>query len=84
MTDRQLLDLRLCDLPVQILGTQLEQRIEKLYVQAFGRLPDVNEMTAALRFIRDHNTKTSAKSDLNAWADLCHVLFNAKEFIFIN
>ena len=31
MTDRQLLDLRLCDLPLQIKGTHLEQRIEKLY-----------------------------------------------------
>src|SRR5436190_3013263 len=31
MTDRQLLDLRLCDLPVRIKGTHLEQRIEKLY-----------------------------------------------------
>ena len=31
LTDRQLLELRLCDLPVGIRGTQLEQRIEKLY-----------------------------------------------------
>ncbi len=31
MTDRQLLDLRLCDLPVKIRGTRLEQRIDKLY-----------------------------------------------------
>jgi hypothetical protein len=31
MTDRQLLDLRLCDLPLRIPGTQLEERIEKLY-----------------------------------------------------
>jgi hypothetical protein len=31
MSDRQLLDLRLCDLPLQIAGTPLQQRIEKLY-----------------------------------------------------
>src|SRR6516225_4092922 len=31
MTDRQLLDLRLCDLPLKIRGTRLEQRVEKLY-----------------------------------------------------
>jgi Putative zinc-binding metallo-peptidase len=30
MTDRQLLDLRLCDLPLKIRGTHLEQRIERL------------------------------------------------------
>ena len=37
MTDRQLLDVRLCDLPVQIGGTQLEQRIEKLYRELEAR-----------------------------------------------
>jgi len=37
MTDRQLLDVRLCDLPVRISGTQLEQRIEKLYRELEGR-----------------------------------------------
>jgi hypothetical protein len=31
VTDRQLLDLRLCDLPLKIQGTRLELRIEKLY-----------------------------------------------------
>ena len=37
MTDRQLLDVRLCDLPVRIRGTQLEQRIEKLYRELESR-----------------------------------------------
>lgn len=31
LTDSQLLDLRLCDLPLRIRGTRLEHRIEKLY-----------------------------------------------------
>jgi hypothetical protein len=37
MTDRQLLDLRLCDLPLQIRGSTLEQRIEKLYRELEAR-----------------------------------------------
>ncbi|PYI84302.1 MAG: hypothetical protein DME26_13500 [Verrucomicrobia bacterium] len=37
LTDRQLLDLRLCDLPLQIRGTHLEQRIEKLYGELDAR-----------------------------------------------
>jgi hypothetical protein len=37
MTDRQLLDLRLCDLPIRIRGTQLEQRIQKLYRELESR-----------------------------------------------
>jgi hypothetical protein len=37
MTDRQLLDLRLCDLPVRIRDSRLEQRIEKLYRELHSR-----------------------------------------------
>jgi hypothetical protein len=37
MTDRQLLDLRLCDLPLKIEGTRLQQRIEKLYRELEAR-----------------------------------------------
>ena len=37
MTDRQLLDLRLCDLPVKIRGTRLEQQIKRLYREMESR-----------------------------------------------
>jgi hypothetical protein len=37
MTDRQLLDLRLCELPVKIRGTRLEQRSERLYRELEAR-----------------------------------------------
>ena len=37
MTDRQLLDVRLCDLPLQIRRTPLEQRIKKLYRELAAR-----------------------------------------------
>src|ERR1041384_8771303 len=37
MTDRQLLELRLCDLPLRIRGTRLEQRVEKLYGELKAR-----------------------------------------------
>ena len=37
MTDRQLLDLRLCDLPLRIKGTRLEQRIDRLYRELDAR-----------------------------------------------
>jgi hypothetical protein len=37
MTDRQLLDLRLCDLPLRIRGTRLEQRIQKLHEELEAR-----------------------------------------------
>lgn len=37
LTDRQLLDMRLCDLPLRIRGTQLEQRMQKLYREMEAR-----------------------------------------------
>ena len=37
LTDRQLLDLRLCDLPLRIRGTHLEQRMKKLYRELEAR-----------------------------------------------
>jgi len=60
------------------------QRIDQLYQQAFSRLPTSEEGHAATDFI------SAATADLGgqesapqAWADLCHVLVNSKEFIFI-
>src|SRR5262245_38838668 len=37
MTDEQLLDLRLCDLPLNIVGTSLERRVARLYEELDGR-----------------------------------------------
>ena len=37
LTDRQLLDLRLCDLPLKIKGSQLEHRVAKLYNELEAR-----------------------------------------------
>jgi len=37
VSDRQLLDLRMCDLPLKIEGTRLEHRIEKLYRELKAR-----------------------------------------------
>jgi hypothetical protein len=60
------------------------QLVDRLYRQAFARLPSDDERTAAVAFVRSqaaHRAGTDA--GLRAWADLCHVLFNSKEFIFI-
>jgi cytochrome c553 len=53
------------------------KRLDDLYRTAFARPPDERERTEALAFLnaRSHTPE--------AWADLCHVLFNTKEFLFI-
>lgn len=66
-------------------GTQSDsQRIDRLYLQAFGRSPEVEELSAALRFVQESGAGSTKEKTLRQWADLCHVLMNVKEFIFVN
>jgi hypothetical protein len=66
-------------------------RLDRLYLAAFGRLPDQSEARAACRFLAadrpagDGGAKPSASAlaRKTAWANLCHVLINTKEFIFV-
>jgi hypothetical protein len=55
-------------------------RIAWLYETAFARLPTAEELALALDFVQQQETK----DDVKTWTELCHVLFNVKEFIFIN
>jgi hypothetical protein len=56
------------------------QRLDRMYEEAFGRLPTDEEADAALAFVREHRTA----DEVTVWTELAHVLFNVKEFIFIN
>jgi hypothetical protein len=47
-------------------------RLRQLYMEAFGREPQPDETRETLAFVRN-----------NSWADLCHVLFNSAEFIYV-
>jgi hypothetical protein len=62
------------------------QRIDVLYDQAFARTPSQKELAAAMEFLQ-HQAAEHGQSpwqeSLAAWTDLCHTLFNAKEFVFI-
>ncbi len=62
----------------------IAERIDLLYQQAFSRVPTTEERQAAVAFIQAAAADAGG-DELNpqAWADLCHVLVNAKEFIFI-
>lgn len=65
-----------------------EARIDRMYQQAFARSPDTDELTAAMAFLEAQtalhgDTFADNPRQEAAWADLAHVLFNAKEFIFL-
>ena len=66
-----------------------EERIRDLYESAFARPPSKQEVNAALAFLTEQANAYQMKpesidQDARPWADLCHVLLNVKEFVFVN
>jgi hypothetical protein len=59
------------------------QKIETLYLTAFGRRPSGLELRQAVEFLALQAQRYGKPIDADAWADLCHVLMNAKEFVFV-
>ncbi len=51
--------------------------IESLYLEAFSRRPTELETERLQRYLGE-------RDDEEAWADVCHVLINVKEFIYLN
>jgi hypothetical protein len=63
-------------------------RIRRLYLEGFAREPSAEELLAAHEFLAQQATEyklppEAAARDERVWTDLCHVLMNVKEFIFI-
>jgi hypothetical protein len=63
-----------------------ESRIRRMYAQAFSREPTPEETAATISFLesqaREYGLSAAANED-RVWADLAHVLFNVKEFVFV-
>jgi hypothetical protein len=69
-------------------GYSTEQRIEHLFATALGRQPSEQEVQSLVEFIDDQAEAyalppAARGSDQRLWTDLCHVLINAKEFLYI-
>jgi hypothetical protein len=54
-----------------------KERVRGMYLDAFSRPPTPTESQACLAYLQ-------ATPDVRRWADLAHVLFNTKEFYFVN
>jgi mono/diheme cytochrome c family protein len=60
------------------------ERVERLYRSAFARAPTPGEANAALAFVLEQSERHGVPPDApEPWADLCHVLLNTKEFVFV-
>ncbi len=62
-------------------GTPAE-RVTRMYQTALGRPPSETELRDCLDFLDEQSRL--ARSPMFAWTDLAHVLFNAKEFLFLD
>lgn len=64
-------------------------RIRHLYEQALARAPDEDEQQWAAEFIASQLTRYQAlehsisNAEAMAWADLCHIMFNLAEFMYV-
>jgi hypothetical protein len=58
-------------------------RVTRMYAAAFGRPPEKDELADALSFLKEQGQAYGKAGDVRAWADLGHVLFNVKEFVFV-
>ncbi|HZL87066.1 MAG TPA: PSD1 and planctomycete cytochrome C domain-containing protein [Pirellulaceae bacterium] len=70
-------------------GKMPHQRIERMYLEALARPPTASETEAVIQFVssqaREHGlAEAQYAGDERAWADLAHVLVNAKEFLFVD
>ena len=69
--------------------TSLEERISLIYLTTLGREPTSEEIETTQQFLKTQGFELGLKSpeailsNPQIWADLCHVMFNVKEFIYI-
>jgi hypothetical protein len=66
----------------------VEQRVDTMYRQAFARPANPTEMAEAVAFLNSQGARLELpepqrQTSPQVWADLCHVMFNVKEFVFI-
>ena len=67
----------------EMAGLPAANVVERMYESAFGRSPTAEELAAATAFVAELSKDYGKPDHPKAWADLAHVLFNAKEFIFV-
>jgi hypothetical protein len=81
---QRLADRLLADNALDVRG-----RVRRLYELSFSRLPTDVEFDAARTFLQRQGERYGVAEPQrdtarSSWIDLCHVLFNTKEFVFIH
>jgi hypothetical protein len=58
-------------------------RLTRLYELCFSRPPTPEETAAGLAFLAASTPNDAPGDAASAWANLCHVLINVKEFVYV-
>jgi hypothetical protein len=60
-------------------------RLDNMFLRAYGRLPDSADRAQIAEFLGQQAARYpgATAEDPRVWADLAHVIFNSKEFIFV-
>jgi cytochrome c553 len=58
-------------------------RVQQMYLEAFARRASDEEIAAVSAFLDSQRSLNPADEPARVWTDLAHVLFNAKEFVFV-
>ena len=61
-----------------------EQRIQRLYRVALGRIPDATETELLLQFLADHRNGDSNSEDGAGLLALCRAVMTSNEFFFVD
>ncbi|MBC8243057.1 MAG: PSD1 domain-containing protein [Verrucomicrobia bacterium] len=72
------------DALLNVSSANTAELVRLAYRQAFGREPEAWEAGAAAKFLEQQRGATGGGSLKQPLADLCHTLFNVKEFVFVN
>ena len=69
-------------------GDTLAQRVHKLHLAAFGRPADESELRQVETIVAElaaelNLNNTSAINDVRVWTEICHLMINRKEFVFV-
>jgi hypothetical protein len=62
---------------------EVDVLLNRLYETAFARLPTTEEHKLAKEFLQ-HSSPNGQPANEQAWAELCQVLLNVKEFLYVN
>jgi hypothetical protein len=65
-------------------GLTPEAEIDRAWKLAYSRLPSAEERASALKFMERQMTILDKPSRAAAMTDLCHMLLNSNEFVYVN